>query len=61
MSSAICFFCDSAGVFSKQDFAGSSKHIKKHLLHRVELINRDDYLRQPATQMDDREMLAKLS
>ena len=25
ISNAICFFCDSAGVFSKQDFAGSQK------------------------------------
>ena len=25
ISDAICFFCDSAGVFSKQDFAGSQK------------------------------------
>ena len=36
ISNAIRFFCDSVGVFSKQDFAGSSKHIKKDLLHCVE-------------------------
>ena len=30
ISSSICFFYDSAGVFSKRDFAGSPKHTKKH-------------------------------
>ena len=30
LSKAIWFFCDLAGVFSKQDFAGSPKHTKKH-------------------------------
>ena len=41
ISNAICFFCDSAGVFSKQDFAGSQKQITNQLLHRVESFNRD--------------------
>ena len=51
MSNAICFFCDSAGVFSKEDFAVSPKHIKKHLLCRVESLNRDYYVRQAETQI----------
>ena len=40
------FFCDLAGVFSKQDFTGSPKQTKKHLLHCYELFNRDDYVRK---------------
>ena len=42
ISNAICFFCDSGGVFSKEEYAGSSKHIEKHLLHRVESFDRGD-------------------
>ena len=61
ISNAICLFCDLAGGFSKQDFAGSPKHINKHLLHRVELFNRDAYFRQVATQMGDTKLLDKLS
>ena len=53
ISNAICFFCDSAGVFSKQDFAGSQKQIKNQLLHRVESFNRDGYVWKAATQMRD--------
>ena len=61
ISNAICFFCDSAGVFSKQDFAGSQKQIKNQLLHRVESFNRDGYVWQAATQMRDAKLWAKLS
>ena len=61
ISNAICFFCDSAGVLSKQDFAGSQKQIKNHLLHRVESFNRDGYVWQAATQMRDAKLSAKLS
>ena len=48
-------------VFSKQDFTGSPKHIKKHLLHRAESFNCCDYVRQAETQMGDTKLLAKLS
>ena len=53
ISNAICFFRVLAGVFSKQDFTGSTKHIKKHLLHRAESFNRDYYVRKARTQMGD--------
>ena len=49
------------GVFSKHDFAGLPKHIKKHLLHRVGSFNLDNYVRLAATQMGDTNPLAKLS
>ena len=59
ISNAICFFCDSAGVFSKQDFV-VTKIYKKHLLHRVELFNLDDDVRQSVTQMGDTKLSANL-
>ena len=56
-----CFVCDSASVFSKQDFTGSLKHTEKHLLHCVASFNCDDYVRQVATQIGYAKLLAKLS
>ena len=57
ISNAIYSFCNSTGLFSKQDFAGSPKHIKKHF----ESFNRDDYVRQAAAQMGHTKLWAKLS
>ena len=48
-------------VFSRQDFAGSPKHTKKHFIHRVESFNRDNSVRQAATQTGDTKLLVKLS
>ena len=46
---------------SKHYFAGSPKHIKKHLPHRIESFNRDDCIRQAATHIGDTKLLGKLS
>ena len=61
ISNALYFFCDLASVFSKQDFPGSPKHVKKHYICLVESLNHDNYVRQAATQIGDTKLLTKLS